>query len=196
MTDQPSSNNQREASLILRNGALVGIGVVLVYFAYSNTQSQDDAIALPTVSQQADGRAVENEPRNQLTSSPQRDPVAFTQIDHAQAVMHTHTNLSIIINGEKQYLPANIGITEQGMRIIHTHDDSGQLHVESPYIRIYTLGDFFTIWGKKFSKDCIFEYCVDDQHTLSVVIDNAAVRTFETTPLLEGKHIQIIYAAR
>jgi len=33
---------------------------------------------------------------------------------------------------------------------LHTHDDSGQIHVESDTNRLYSVGDFFLIWGKSF----------------------------------------------
>jgi hypothetical protein len=33
---------------------------------------------------------------------------------------------------------------------LHTHDGSGLIHVEPDVNRLYTIGDFFTIWGKSF----------------------------------------------
>jgi hypothetical protein len=32
---------------------------------------------------------------------------------------------------------------------LHTHDDSGIIHIESPVNRDYTLGQFFDVWNKK-----------------------------------------------
>ena len=34
----------------------------------------------------------------------------------------------------------------QGMSPLHTHDDSGTIHVESNTVRNYTLGEFLDIW--------------------------------------------------
>src|SRR5262249_4784787 len=31
---------------------------------------------------------------------------------------------------------------------LHTHDETGIIHIESPIQRTYTLGDFFDIWGQ------------------------------------------------
>ncbi len=34
-----------------------------------------------------------------------------------------------------------------GMAPLHTHDDTGIIHVESTIDRNYTLGEFLSIWG-------------------------------------------------
>ena len=34
---------------------------------------------------------------------------------------------------------------------LHTHDATGVIHVESPVRRVYTLGQFFDIWGQPLS---------------------------------------------
>jgi hypothetical protein len=32
---------------------------------------------------------------------------------------------------------------------LHTHAADGIIHIESPIRRIYTLGDFFDVWGEQ-----------------------------------------------
>ena len=70
---------------------------------------------------------------------------------HSADISHTHSSLSIIINGNEQYIPQNIGIQDSkcpdGMRGIHTHDDSGRLHIETPSQISAPIGAFFNIWG-------------------------------------------------
>jgi hypothetical protein len=46
-------------------------------------------------------------------------------------------------------VPAGIGIDPGGRFIspLHTHDTSGVVHVESPTIRPFTLGELFGVWG-------------------------------------------------
>jgi len=79
---------------------------------------------------------------------------------------HVHTHLSIILNGEDRPLPWNpndpavlaipsdLGIvnaadgTRQCIYSLHTHDNSGMLHVEAPVPGTFTLGQFFDIWGQ------------------------------------------------
>ena len=69
---------------------------------------------------------------------------------HSSDISHTHSSLSIIINGNEQYIPQNIGIQDSkcpdGMRGIHTHDDSGRLHIETPSQISAPIGAFFNIW--------------------------------------------------
>jgi hypothetical protein len=42
---------------------------------------------------------------------------------------------------------------------IHTHDTSGIVHIESPTVRPFTLGQFFDVWGVRFTSDCIGGDC-------------------------------------
>jgi hypothetical protein len=61
---------------------------------------------------------------------------------------HIHPQLVIKADGEPYVLPANIGVTRGCMNPLHTHDSSGEIHVESPVQVDFTLGDFFAVWGK------------------------------------------------
>ena len=82
--------------------------------------------------------------------------------------LHIHPHLSLLVNGTSVSVPTQIGIDpslwkdhsldEFGMQSmpemnmsamapLHTHDDSGILHVESTVNRDYTLLDFMNIWG-------------------------------------------------
>ena len=75
--------------------------------------------------------------------------------------MHTHPQLSILIRGASQALPANIGIEGElwrnhsfdrygvnGLSPLLTRDNSGTIHVESNTIRDFTLYEFLAVWGK------------------------------------------------
>ena len=71
---------------------------------------------------------------------------------------HIHPKLRVIIDGKEQVIPANVGITNGCMNPLHTHDATGELHVESPVQRDFTLGDFFAVWHRPFSRTEIFEH--------------------------------------
>ena len=46
---------------------------------------------------------------------------------------HTHTNLTMTVDGKLQKIPAGIGIIPaKCIYWLHTHDDSGLIHIESP----------------------------------------------------------------
>ena len=78
----------------------------------------------------------------------------------ATMVLHIHPKLNVTVNGKTIQVPAQIGIDKhlykdlsldkygmQGMAPLHTHDNSGVIHVESAVNRDYTLGEFLKIWG-------------------------------------------------
>jgi hypothetical protein len=87
-----------------------------------------------------------------------------------QLVFHIHVHLTVFIDGSARQVPGGIGIvapqsasTPDGAFVangscfywLHTHAADGIVHIESPVRRIYTLGDFFDIWGQALSADRI-----------------------------------------
>ena len=61
--------------------------------------------------------------------------------------LHIHTKLVIMIDNQLYPIPANIGIIPgHCIYWLHTHDNSGLIHIESPIKRNFTLGDFLQIW--------------------------------------------------
>lgn len=71
-------------------------------------------------------------------------------VDKESETTHTHTKLSIIVNGEAVEVPANIGVdlVKRRLTVLHTHRTDGVLHVESPNSNdTYTLAQFFHLWG-------------------------------------------------
>ena len=54
--------------------------------------------------------------------------------------------------------------------MLHTHDTSGIIHVESPVQRAYTLGQFFDVWGVRFSSTCIGGYCTSGNKLVRVFL--------------------------
>jgi hypothetical protein len=108
---------------------------------------------------------------------------------------HIHPNLQIIVNGKQQVIPANIGIGPTCMTSIHTHDASGQIHIESPEKRDFTLGDFFAVWQQPFSSTQVLGYKADATHRIAVTVNGTAVSTYENTVMNDGDSIVITYGA-
>jgi hypothetical protein len=75
--------------------------------------------------------------------------------------VHIHQHLDLFVNGKRVAVPAGIGIDPGGSFLVplHTHDDSGVIHVESPVVRDYTLGELFGVWGVRFTRRCLGAYC-------------------------------------
>lgn len=119
------------------------------------------------------------------------------------AGIHWHPELSIYIHGEKQVIPADIGIGAVH-NPIHTHDDTGVIHLEfngQVTKRQITLGNFFKIWGKKFNKDCIFysgggpggrgESCNGSEGQVKMFVNGAPSNEFENYVMKDGDKIEI-----
>lgn len=105
---------------------------------------------------------------------------------------HIHSHLQIIINGQVQEIPASVGIENNCLHPIHTHDNSGKIHVESPEKRDFILGDFFNVWNKPFNKDQILDYKREDNHTIKVTVDGQDSQDFERIILKDNQQIVIV----
>ncbi len=92
-----------------------------------------------------------------------------------QLLFHIHAHLDIIINGVYFLVPSQIGIPGNCFFWLHTHDESGIIHIESPVNRDYTLGQFFDIWNKKLNNDQIFNYVANANNPLTVYVNGTKV---------------------
>jgi hypothetical protein len=91
------------------------------------------------------------------------------------SVFHIHAKLAIFINGQNFTLPALIGITDDCFYWMHTHDETGIIHIEAPIQKTFTLGEFFDIWKQKLGNNQILNYTIDSNHPLNVYINGTKV---------------------
>ncbi|HJZ19115.1 MAG TPA: hypothetical protein VJ208_03350 [Candidatus Nanoarchaeia archaeon] len=117
---------------------------------------------------------------------------------HQNIALHIHSDLSIFINGEEFFIPANIGIGSDYMRPLHTHDSSGEIHIEGPYARDFTLGEFFGVWDKVFNSSCILDYCAENEKAgeLKMYVNSRESFEFENHVLKDGNEIKIEYKSK
>lgn len=109
-----------------------------------------------------------------------------------QAVFHIHAHLDIYINGQPFTVPASIGIIQNKcLYWLHTHDTSGIIHIEAPYFRSFTLGEFFDIWNKPFSNNGIFDNAVQGSNTLKVFV-NGVETSGNYRDIILGAHDEIV----
>jgi hypothetical protein len=93
-----------------------------------------------------------------------------------QLVYHIHSHLDIFINGKPFTIPAQIGIIPgKCFYWLHTHDESGVIHIESPVNRNYTLGQFFDIWNQKLNNTQVLDNAPNSKNTLSVYLNGVKV---------------------
>jgi len=113
---------------------------------------------------------------------------------HQNLALHIHQMLTITINGEKYSVPAGIGLVGDIMRPTHTHDSTGKLHVEGPCPRDFTLGEFFDVWNQEFNSTCIFSYCEDETHSLTLYVNGVENTEYRDLVLKDHDGIEIVFA--
>lgn len=113
------------------------------------------------------------------------DEIGLPRLTQEGMAIDMHVKLSVEVDGNDVVVPTSIGLNGEevaGGRMvsgfvsaIHTHDSTGLVHVHSPDIRPYTLGQLFDVWGVSLTEERIGGYCVDGEHTLTVEADGEAV---------------------
>jgi hypothetical protein len=127
-----------------------------------------------------------------FSSQTQKGNFPFPCTNETLAI-HVHPWIQIKINGEQVTIPAYIGIKsvngEECVEPIHTHDNSGIIHIEASERRNYTLGDFFSVWKATYSEVTIsgqirpvifnttdlFGFRVDAAHSIIVLVDGKKI---------------------
>jgi hypothetical protein len=109
--------------------------------------------------------------------------------------LHIHQRMALLVNGKFAYIPPGIGIDENGKFIaeLHTHDSSGIIHVESPVVRDYTLGEFFDVWGLRFSSHCLGGYCDTAKKHVFVWVNGKRVKG-DPRKVVLGDHTSLVVA--
>lgn len=77
-----------------------------------------------------------------------------------QVAYHVHAHLTILVQGKEAVIPRGIGLDDGAgcLYWLHTHNDSGVIHVETPYRITPLLGDFFDIWGAPLSRTRVWKF--------------------------------------
>ena len=99
-------------------------------------------------------------------------PLGLPALSAEALAFHIHQHLDIFINGKQIHVPGLIGINDnQFITVLHTHDQSGILHVESPTNRQFSLAEFFGVWGVKLTRNCIGRYCATPSTPLRAYVN-------------------------
>lgn len=76
--------------------------------------------------------------------------VACLPNGHQDLATHIHSKMVITVDGKPESIPANVGIVDNCMSEVHTHDATGEVHVETltvERLQNMTLQKFFDVWG-------------------------------------------------
>ncbi len=119
---------------------------------------------------------------------------------HSSDISHIHSNLAIFIDGSEVSLSQNIGIADDfcpdGMRGIHTHDDTGRLHIETPSEIDAPVGAFFNIWGEVFNSNQILDNVADSNYEIVMYVNGDINEEFENYIMSNNDNIEIYYSQK
>src|SRR5205807_10399996 len=73
---------------------------------------------------------------------------------------HVHSHIDVQVDGVAESVHADLGIDRQARVLspLHTHDDSGIIHVENDVAKTFYLGQLFTEWDVRLDAGCVGGY--------------------------------------
>jgi hypothetical protein len=113
--------------------------------------------------------------------------------------LHIHQHLDIFVDGIPVPVPADVGIdvANNFLAPIHIHDTTGIIHIESPVVQDFTLGQFFDIWGLRFTADCLGAYCTSAAKQLVLIVNGQPFSgNFRSLVLAPHQEIVVSYGNR
>ena len=113
----------------------------------------------------------------------------------SDTIYHVHAQLKVFVNGKPMKVPNNIGI-DQGkgfLSSLHTHDEKGVVHMEAVEPYPFTLGQFFTIWGVKFTRDQIGAYRAGNGLVLETYVNGKKVPNGPQYQMKASDRIVVIF---
>jgi len=138
-------------------------------------------------------------PRNIGGLGARLQAVGLPALAQEGTVLHIHQHLDLYVDGRRVTVPAGIGIEEsQGfISPLHTHDETGVIHVESPDLRTFTLGQLFAVWGVRLTPRCVGGYCATGAKQLWLFVDGRRVsKDPRLLPLTEHEEIVLAYGTQ
>lgn len=112
-----------------------------------------------------------------------------------QFAYHVHSHIDLFVDGEKQQVPANIGISASPRCFfwLHTHDNDGVIHVEAPQTtQTFNLGQFLDIWEQNHDSSGLFS-SVSGKNVSAFVNGTQVEGNYRDTQLESRKQIVLAY---
>ncbi len=108
---------------------------------------------------------------------------------------HVHALLSVFVNGKPITVPANVGFGPAvGEVPLHTHTPDGVLHIEANEPYPFTLGQFFDVWGVKFTDTQLGPYKNrGGQERVQAFVDGNPLRDPVNHVIAEGENLVVGY---
>jgi hypothetical protein len=140
--------------------------------------------------------------------NPQCASFPFPPIGGQDLAEHYHALLMIYVNGHQVTLPVNLGEGDSGpcTQPLHVHaadPANGIIHIESPQLRSYTLGDFFKVWAATpniggptpvvFNQNQIFNNSVGNGNELRMYVNGQQSNAYSSLVLRSQMTIVLVY---
>jgi hypothetical protein len=108
---------------------------------------------------------------------------------------HVHAVLRIYVEGKSVEVPSQVGIDQQESYLapLHTHDNSGIIHMEATEPYPFKLSQFFLVWGVKFDNSQIGGYKVGAGKQLAVYANGSKVASPSTFVMKPHDRIVVDY---
>ena len=79
------------------------------------------------------------------------------------------------------------------MRGIHTHDETGKLHIETPTPMNAPIGAFFEIWGETFNENQILNQVADEDSEVVMYVNGELNDEYQNSVIHNNDVIEIYY---
>jgi hypothetical protein len=113
----------------------------------------------------------------------------------AENRFHIHALLSVFNQGLLVTIPANIGLDARNHveSSLHTHDQTGIIHMEAVRRFPFTLGDFFDVWGVRFGAGTLGSLQDSGKNRVWVYVNGRLISDPARYVLKNGDDISIGY---
>lgn len=139
------------------------------------------------------------DPGDDLTE-PEGDLAGVCLGSHQNLAQHIHPYLTLTLNGTSFGAPKDLGIDTDvcpgGMHVVHTHDNTSKLHIETNDLMDVTVDVFFRIWGMPFDSTRLDRYHVNETHELVMEVDGVVSDEWGDHVFRDGEQIEIIHRER
>ena len=159
--------------------AAVAIGLVVLFGGDGGNTSASPAPSGATIPDPATLPGIMQTPppwSNNVAQLPERLALlSLPALNDAPGALHHHIRLWMYVDGQPVAVPANIGLSPQAASPLHTHDETGLVHVESADPDFQpVLAQFMDVWGLYLTQTCLGDACNDGDRQLRVFLDGQA----------------------
>ncbi|HEX8744690.1 MAG TPA: hypothetical protein VF712_16320 [Thermoleophilaceae bacterium] len=111
----------------------------------------------------------------------------------SESIYHVHAQIKIYVNGKQQTVPNNIGIDpgKGFLSSLHTHDEKGIIHMEAVEPFPFTVGQFMTTWGVKFTPTQLGAFRAGNGLVLETYLNGKKVPNGPATKLKQSDRVVI-----